>query len=273
MENPQFLTAAFSGDPAGRHHGIDLQDADDSGTNFSFGRGVFGITEVQYLMNQGKAADGPLAVYKLGAWYHSAGFSDERLDNLGNSLASPSSTGVPMRHRGNYAIHAVADQAVWRDGDAEGLNLFTRNGGAPADRNVITFYADAGAALRGAIPGRADDTLGVAVSHSRVSSDASQLDRDAQIFSGVATPVRDHETIIEWTYIAQVAPWWNVQPDVQHFIHPGDHIPDPNDPGRAIPDALVLGLRTTLKFLLRSPRSFAPASRRRDTSHPPAQRR
>lgn len=72
---------------------------------------------------------------------------------------------MPLRHRGNYAIYAIADQMLWREEGTNdhGLSFFVRAGGAPADRNVIEFYADGGPSYKGLIPGRGDDTLGLAV--------------------------------------------------------------------------------------------------------------
>lgn len=246
----QFLTAVFSGDPAGKPGDEDPQRRNCCGTTFSFQGGVFVINEVQYFHNRGTG--GLPGVYKLGGWYHSGGFDDERLDTLGRSLASPASTGVPFRHHGNYALYAVADQMVWRAGQSDdpSVTLFMRIGGAPANRNLIEFYVDGGAAIKGAIPGRGGDTLGLAVGYAKISDDAGALDRDARVFSGLSGPVRDSETILELTYLAAIAPWWTVQPDVQFFFHPGGHIANPDDPSgqSAIPDALAIGLRTTLKF-------------------------
>jgi len=62
--------------------------------------------------------------------------------------------------------------------------------------------------------------------------------------------VRDHETAIELSYIAQITPWWSLQPDLQYVIHPGGNVADPKAPRgvSSTSDALVLGLRTTFKF-------------------------
>jgi hypothetical protein len=65
-----------------------------------------------------------------------------------------------------------------------------------------------------------------------------------------ATPVRDMETVVELTYQHQATPWWMLQPDLQFIINPGGGIPDPRHPGSssAIPDATVIGLRSSVKF-------------------------
>jgi carbohydrate-selective porin OprB len=47
----------------------------------------------------------------------------------------------------------------------------------------------------------------------------------------------------------RLAPWWIVQPDLQIIFHPGGKIPNPrNASGASIRDAVVPGVRTTLKF-------------------------
>jgi len=61
---------------------------------------------------------------------------------------------------------------------------------------------------------------------------------------------RAYETVLEVTYLLNVAPWWVLQPDLQLIFHPGGHIaaPFPASPGQPIPNALVLGLRSTITF-------------------------
>ena len=40
----------------------------------------------------------PLArTYKLGFWYDTESFADQRFDNTGLSLANPASNGIPLR--------------------------------------------------------------------------------------------------------------------------------------------------------------------------------
>jgi porin len=89
----------------------------------------------------------------------------------------------------------------------------------------------------------------VAVAHNRISNRASRLDADFRS-SLPGRPIRDDESVIELTYMAQVTPWWQVQPDLQYVVHPGGHAPLPNEPAqnRTIGNATVLGLRTTITF-------------------------
>jgi porin len=249
LENLTVLAAVFSGDPAGPGTG-DPQLRDGSGTRFSTGGGTFLIGETQYTINGGAGATGLPGTYKFGAWYHSGSFADQRLDTLGVSLASPTSSGVARMHRGNYGLYMIADQMIWREEgtDDHGLSLFFRIGGAPSDRNLLSFYADAGVAYKGLIPSRVDDILGLGFAYAGVSDAASSLDRDALVLSGSGV-VRDHEAVIELNYQAQVAPWWSVQPDLQYVFHPGGRIANPLvTAGATIRGAALIGIRSTIKF-------------------------
>jgi porin len=82
---------------------------------------------------------------------------------------------------------------------------------------------------------------------ARISRDARRLDRDTRAFAATDAPLRDAEALIELTYQAHIAPWLIIEPDLQYVIHPGGHAAEPAGP-RAIPDALVAGLRTVVRF-------------------------
>ena len=75
------LAAVFNGNPADN----------GSGTSFRVNKGVFAITEAQYAINGGDHAVGLPGTYKIGAWYNSNAFADQRLDIDGLSLSDPAS--------------------------------------------------------------------------------------------------------------------------------------------------------------------------------------
>jgi len=55
--------------------------------------------------------------------------------------------------------------------------------------------------------------------------------------------------VLELTYQAQIAPWWTVQPDLQVIFHPGGTVANPRSAsGAVVRDAVIVGLRTTIKF-------------------------
>jgi porin len=245
------LAAVFNGDPAGPGLGTP-QSRDASGTAFRVNDDAFAIAEAAYAINQGKDAKGLPGTYKVGGWYHSGRFADQRFDSAGRSLADPAGSGIPALHRGDYGLYAVMDQMVWLKPGTEdqGLGVFLRLGGSPSDRNQVDFYADGGINYKGLLPDRGSDVLGLGLAYARISDAARGLDRDTRFFSSSSRPIRDYEMALELTYQAKVTPWWTVQPDLQVIFHPGGHVPDPTDPSglRPIRGAVVAGIRTTIAF-------------------------
>ena len=121
---------------------------------------------------------------------------------------------------------------------------------APPDRNPIDFYSDGGLNFQAMIDARPDDSFGFAGSFSKISGDARGADRDVNRTEDGCAIVRDYEASVQATYSFGLLPGLKIQPHVQYVLHPGGHIADPNDPTgrRAIPNALVVGLRTLVKW-------------------------
>ncbi|MGK8207255.1 carbohydrate porin [Burkholderia cenocepacia] len=247
------LAGVFDGNPAGRLDG-DSQQLNAHGTNFNLRSGALLIGEVQYALNAPPAdpkAPQPAGLpgtYKLGVWYQSQHANDLRTGADGLSLANPASNGVAATHRGNYGFYAVADQMVWRPAadSPRSVGVFARVMGAPGDRNVVDFAANAGVTLKAPFAGRDDDVAGIAIGYAKIGSHARALDGDVGAYTTPGYPVRRAETVIEATYQYQVAPWWQLQADLQHFFRPGGGIPDAT--GARIGDETVIGVRTTITF-------------------------
>jgi porin len=248
------LAGVFDDNPPGGPFSNDSQvrDGEASGTRFNLGTGALFIGELQY-----SAARPPFAApavdlpgsYKLGLWVDTGEFPDQRFDTAGLSLASPASTGMPRQHRGDFSVYGIVDQQVWKAAqDPRRLGVFLRIMGAPADRNLVDWSANAGFNLKAPFPGRPDDTVGLGYDWAHVSSRVSAFDRDVQLFTLMPYPVRGSEHVVELTYQYQAAPWWIVQPDLQYVINPGGGIPNPNDPSRVIGNELVIGVRTIITF-------------------------
>ena len=218
------------------------------------------LTELQYsypslgtLVYPGESA--PLAfVYKIGAWYDSERFADERYDTQGVPLANPASNGVPANHHGDFSLYAVADQMLWRNKEEPNrtLNVFARVMGAPqTDRNLIAFSMNAGLVLHEPFRYRPDDTFGLGMGYVRVSSQVAGYERDLDSYaalaqSGLFVPIQSGETYIEATYQRQIRPWWQLQPDIQYVINPGAGIADPAAPTHVLRNELVIGIRTNI---------------------------
>jgi porin len=236
-DNFTVLAGVFSGDPAGRNCYRNDPDADPQvcnkhGTTFSFSGGAFWIGEAQYLLNQGEEATGLAAAYKLGAWYHSGRFADQRIDTA--------------THEGNWGLYGLIDQMIWRGRDSS-FSVFLRGGVTPSDRNLVSWYIDGGFGIKGALPGRKDDTLTFGIAHAHISDDAAAADRDIAML-GTPYPIRSGETALELSYQMQVTPWWTIQPDIQYIIRPGGGDPHPDDATKRVGNAFLIGVRSAIQF-------------------------
>lgn len=230
-----------------------IRGVEASGLAFNLNTGALWIGEIQYTLNQPPAGTMPAGLpgtYKLGFWYDSGAFLDQRFDTLGLSLANPASNGMARKHQGNYSVYALADQAVWRSDpkSPQSLGVFARVMAAPPDRNLISVSADAGLTLAAPLPGRDNDTIGIGFGVAKISSAASSLDQDTAQYTHTAYPVRTAEAFVELTYQYQVAPWWQLQPDFQYFIRPRGGVPNPLQPTKLIGNEAVFGLRTVVTF-------------------------
>lgn len=203
-------------------------------------------------VNQGKGATGLPGTYKLGGWYETGSFADQRYGVLSSGVSASLATGLtvgPLEHHDDWGLYAIADQTLWRaSGRERSLRAFLRIGGAPADRNLVSFYVDAGLGYTGLFAARPRDTLNLGIARAGVSRYASALDHDRRLFGAPGYPIRDYEAVIELTYVARLSSKWSLQPDLQYVIHPGGNVSDPNDPSHAIRNAFVIGVRTTLRF-------------------------
>ena len=201
--------------------------------DLSASNGYFSIHELNFRLNQGSESSGLPGTFKIGGWF------DTAPDPNANSTQ-------PW----NYGFYFVADQMLYRvtspkfapvaDNNGEqttaasptnkGLGVFTHMGLSPQNSSFINFYIDGGLTYKGVIPSRDNDVLGVAVAYGHLSD-------NAQDNEGRSSP--GYEIVLETTYQIELATWLSLQPDLQYVIHPS---------GTNIPNALVLGARTTLSF-------------------------
>ncbi len=250
------LAGVFNGDPVKNDNGTDPQLQNRHGTNFPLGDGYLAIAELQYSypalgsMVEPDAQE-PLGwTYRLGAWYDSKRFADQRFGTDGLSLADPASNGLPLQHKGDWAWYAVADRLVWRDTKDPNhtIAVFGRVMSTPQkDRNLIDRSINAGVVVHSPFPYRTDDTFDVGVGYAHVSRQAGLFDAD-NIDYGTRPggPIRNDETYVEVTYQYQLKPWIVLQPDLQYVWRPGAGVPLPNNPLGRIKNELVLGLRANI---------------------------
>ena len=253
------FAAIFNGNPARPGGDGDPQLLDNHGLAFRVGDPPWIIGQVHFDYTLPLGNGGLPGNITPGGWYHLGKFDDQRFTSEGLSIADPNGSGVAGKLRRNFGIFAVIEQALYRqpagvekdDSDRKrGVTAFARVAYSPPDRNLIDFYADGGIGFDGMIASRPLDRFGVAVAYMRISRAARQLDFDAQFFSGLPTPARTFEGLVELIYEAHVKPGWLLQPFFQYVFRPSGGVPNPNDPtGLArIGDAAVFGLTTTLKY-------------------------
>jgi porin len=245
-DNFTVSAALFNGDPAYDGPG-DPQRRNADGLAFRINGGAFLIGEAAYRSSLDVGTGDLPSIYKIGGWFHSGDFSDQHFDDIGQSLASPTNSGVPRILQHDYGAYFIVDQIIWHKPgtDDDGIAAFFRGSWAPPDRNFVSYYADGGVTFKGLFDARSNDVVGMAFAFADISSDVQALDRDARRFSGIAVPVHDYEATIELTYHVQLNTWWSMQPDIQFIMHPGGNVALP-DRTASVPDATVIGLRSSV---------------------------
>ncbi len=253
-DNATILAGAFDDNPGGGAFSGDAQALDGNGTKFNTNTGALFIAELQYAVNEPAvgqmvqpdqpAPPGLPGTYKIGFWYDTGFFPDQRLGRDGLSLANPDSNGQPEMHKGNESLYGVADQTIWQSStdNARNVNIFGRAMVAPDDQNLIDFSFNGGVTLAAPLPGRDNDQAGIDAGMGHVSRRAAGLDQDER------TIIRGTETLIELTYQAQAASWLQLQPDIQYIINPGGGLPNPYDEAQPLHDEFVAGVRAITTF-------------------------
>ncbi len=232
------LAAVYDGNPAGPYApGINsplAQIRDLDGSDFRLSDPPLLIGEMQYSYNQEKDAKGLPGVIKIGFLHD--------FDRFG-ATDQPFKSGAT--YRGDNGAYGVIDQTLYRkpQTDDQGISVFARVSGSPADRNLIDLYLDGGLAFKGLLPERPGDTLGIAGAYGKISKDV----RASDIALGAAPLVRDYQALVEVTYQATIVPGVTLQPDFQYIFHPGANgVAGPN--GSPLRDAAVFGTRFSIHY-------------------------
>jgi len=240
MKDVAWFFAVLNGNPA--RPDTDPELSNRHGLNFRVNDPPFLISEVQFTRNNDKKDVGLASTLKLGGWYHTGAFADNRYANDGLPLADPMSTGIARQHNGDYGVYAIIDQQLYRPpgGDNQsGISVFSRISASPNDRNQISFYVDGGIIFANLFASRPDDRFGASVIFSKFSKGVRGFEADVFAFTGVPEVVQTYEANLELTYVAQIVPGWTIQPDLQIIWRPD---------GGVWPNAMVLGARSLLRF-------------------------
>jgi porin len=251
-DNLTLIGGVFDGDAAGPGPD-DPQLRDRYGVNFRVNDPPLVLAEAQFLWNGKKGDPGLDGKFKIGGWRHFGTFTDERLGASGVTLANAAFGGVPANLSGDFGIYSVFEQKLYRVGhdDDRGIGIFVRASYSPPDRNIVDLYADAGMEFVGLSDQRPKDKFGIAAAYARVSPWVQALDADFQRLNGIGWPSRSYEGLLTAVYQYEVRAGWTLQPNFQYIMHPGGDATNPlglNQPGKALKDATVFGLRTVLKF-------------------------
>ena len=227
------MVGVYNGDPAPHCASEDPQRCNDHGLDFELDDDPLLMVEGAYKYNQNRLA----GTVKIGGWNHFGSFEDQRFDSGGALIAVTGNAGRPLDH--NWGLYGIIDQLVWRvpgSEEPQGVGIFARVIGAPADRNLLDFYADGGVTFTGMIPGRPDDAFAVGFAYTNISDRVSAFDVD------FGEPVaRNYEALIEICYTYQINPGWSLQPNFQYIFQPGGNV-------AGVEDATVVGARTTIGF-------------------------
>ncbi len=156
------------------------------------------------LTMEGGWAGGDWRKLAVGFWHYTGDF-----DRLVGAIDDE-----PLQGDGNSGWYLIADRTLW-SGDGGTAAGYLRYGRADDRYNVFDGYLGTGVTLTGFWPGRADDTVGLAVAMAFTGSDY----RQSQHLAG--EPADSHETSIELTYRAPVTDWLTLQPSTQYIVNPG----------------------------------------------------
>jgi len=216
--------AVFSGNNGGQ-----TQDTNGFDFRLNGASGLFIMSELGYLLNQGPKDKGLAGTYKLGSFVHTGPFQ------TWNSQVSNAFSGTSLDEQGpDFGVYSVIDQQIYKE-ESRHISLFLRAGYAPSNINRINPYLDGGFNFTGFIPSRDQDVLGLAAARSWISG---AYDNYSQAVNGA--PPSTAEAVVEATDTIQIFPWWSLQPDLQYILQPGG--------ATASSDALVVGLRSTINF-------------------------
>ena len=238
------MAGAYNGRPAGDcPDDEDPQVCNNHGLDFPIDDPPLLMFEGAYKYNQG---DGELpGTIKLGGWKNFGSFLHQRFDADGGEIAITGND--PAVIDGDFGLYAILDQMIYRfagSGDPKGVFVFGRIISAPEDRNPVSFYWEAGMTMTGMWSSRPNDVFGVAYARTVISNDLAANVAD----TGETSVIPTYEALVEVSYTAQIVPGFTIQPDFQYFWNPGGHSPMPNDPDRAVPNAAVIGVRSTVNY-------------------------
>jgi porin len=148
------------------------------------------------------------------------------------------------RSSSSWAVTYAFDQYLWQpdSNPHHGIGVFFAFGASDGNPNPINYSLLSGLGGKGVVPGRPDDTFGVAFARTQVSSAFLPFLRQ-QLNLGL-----QHEDALEMYYNISATPWLNVTADLQ-IVNPALKRAQ-NESGRLanVDTAVVAGARLRVRF-------------------------
>lgn len=140
----------------------------------------------------------------VGGWYYTASFD------------APGVPATSMRRYGEGGAYLLVDRLLFQSelDPQRRLTGFLQFGIANPFVDRFATYIGAGLVMSGLRPDRPHDEVGLAVAMARNGSSYIEAQQQAGL------PVNAAETALELSYLAHLAPWIALQPDLQYVIHP-----------------------------------------------------
>ena len=159
----------------------------------------------------------------LGAWRYTGSFPD---------LTAVKGNGQPVQRTGSAGLYAQAEGQIFQEPEnpEQGLSVFAQIGFASGRVNRFTRYAGGGGVYQGIFPGRDEDQFGFSFAAAWNGEPYLEGQRRAE----------HAEVNLEWTYLASVTSWFDLQGDVQYVINP--------DTDPSLGNALLVAVRIMVAF-------------------------
>ncbi len=221
LEGVVLRSAVLDGVPVERRNGWDI---------FAKGDGLLIVNEAAFLYRSpmeeqpqrlphrfrlGREAQLPPYEAKLavGVWHYTASFQD---------LSKTRGDGTPVTHDGSSGGYVIGDAMAYKDDVGHRLRVFGQVGLGDSRVNRFSLYTGGGVSFAGAIPGRDNDQVGFGVAAAHNGRHFIDQQRKA------GERVDRAETTLELTYLARIASWVSIQPDLQYVFNPNTNPRVPN---------------------------------------------
>lgn len=170
--------------------------------------------------------------YRLGGYYDTS-----KAVYLGSPPGGP-----PSMATGRWGLWLQGDQMLHRPSPDSKRSLwaFAVFGTAGPATALLQTYWQVGLVKKGTFEGRDNDSIGLAVNSSWISSARVAAQNQANTPVPGSTPVQSSETTIEFNYRLQPTPFLSLMPNLQYVIQPKGL--------SSIRNALVLGLQAKITF-------------------------